>query len=40
LTQLILNSTQKVKDKFRIIIEKDEVISFQGEAIVLRAIKK
>jgi ubiquinone/menaquinone biosynthesis C-methylase UbiE len=40
LNQLILNSTQKVKDKFRIIIEKDEVISFQGEAIVLRAIKK
>jgi ubiquinone/menaquinone biosynthesis C-methylase UbiE len=40
LTQLILNSTQKVKDKFRTVIEKDEVISFQGEAIVLRAIKK
>lgn len=40
LTQYILNSTQKVKDKFRIVIENDKVISFQGEAIVLRAIKK
>jgi ubiquinone/menaquinone biosynthesis C-methylase UbiE len=40
LTQLILNASQKVKDKFRIGIENEQIVSFQGEAIVLRALKK
>lgn len=40
LTQLILKSSQKVKEKFRILIENDKVISFVGEAIVLKAIKR
>ncbi|MFF2450676.1 class I SAM-dependent methyltransferase [Neobacillus sp. NPDC058068] len=36
----ILGASQKVKDKFRIVIENNQVISFQGEAIVLKAIKR
>jgi ubiquinone/menaquinone biosynthesis C-methylase UbiE len=40
LTQYILQSSQKVKDKFRIIIKENQVISFQGEAIVLKAVKR
>jgi ubiquinone/menaquinone biosynthesis C-methylase UbiE len=40
LTQYILDASQKVKDKFKIIIEDEKIISFQGEAIVLKAIKR
>lgn len=40
LSQFILGATQKIKNKFRIIIEDNLVKSFQGEAIVLKAIKK
>ncbi|MGG3470966.1 methyltransferase domain-containing protein [Neobacillus pocheonensis] len=40
LEHYILNASPKIKQKFRIVIEKDQVISFQGEAIVLKAIKK
>ncbi|MDQ0197875.1 class I SAM-dependent methyltransferase [Neobacillus ginsengisoli] len=40
LTQYMLTATQKIKDKFRIVINEDQVISFQGEAIVLKAIKR
>ncbi|MFJ5715353.1 class I SAM-dependent methyltransferase [Neobacillus sp. NPDC093127] len=40
LSEHILGASQKVKDKFRIVIENNHVISFQGEAIVLKAIKK
>jgi ubiquinone/menaquinone biosynthesis C-methylase UbiE len=40
LTQYILDASQKVKDKFKIINEDEKIISFQGEAIVLKAIKR
>lgn len=39
LSLFIVAASQKVKDKFRIVIEDNQVISFQGEAIVLKAIK-
>ncbi|HEY2422240.1 MAG TPA: class I SAM-dependent methyltransferase [Neobacillus sp.] len=39
LSQFILNSSQKIKDKFRVVIENKQLLSFQGEAIVLKAIK-
>ncbi|MEH7332493.1 class I SAM-dependent methyltransferase [Neobacillus drentensis] len=40
LAQFIINASPKVKRKFRIMIEHDQVISFQGEAAVLKAIRK
>ena len=40
LTQFILASTAKIKDKFEIMIENNQVVSFKGEAIVLKARKK
>jgi ubiquinone/menaquinone biosynthesis C-methylase UbiE len=40
LNQFILSASQEVKNKFKIIIEEHQVISFKGEAIVLKAIKK
>jgi ubiquinone/menaquinone biosynthesis C-methylase UbiE len=40
LTQLILKSSKEIQKKFRIQIENDKVISFVGEAIVLKAIKR
>ncbi|WP_342431813.1 class I SAM-dependent methyltransferase [Neobacillus sp. FSL H8-0543] len=40
LTQYILDTSQKVKDKFKIVIEDEKVVSFQGEAIGLKAIKR
>ncbi|WHY84159.1 class I SAM-dependent methyltransferase [Neobacillus novalis] len=40
LSEYILGASQKVKDKFRIVIKNNHVISFQGEAIVLKAIKR
>jgi ubiquinone/menaquinone biosynthesis C-methylase UbiE len=40
LSDYIRNASQKVKDKFRVSIVDDKVISFQGEAVILRAIKK
>ncbi|MGG1398532.1 class I SAM-dependent methyltransferase [Bacillus salipaludis] len=40
LTQYILKSTDKIKDKFEVRIEHNQVVSFKGEAIVLKARKK
>ncbi|TWD92369.1 ubiquinone/menaquinone biosynthesis C-methylase UbiE [Neobacillus bataviensis] len=40
LTQYFLGASERIKDKFRITIEESQVVSFQGEAIVLKAIKK
>ncbi len=40
LSRYILSSSPKIKAKFRIIIENDQVISFLGEAILIKAIKK
>jgi ubiquinone/menaquinone biosynthesis C-methylase UbiE len=40
LTQLIIKSSKEIQKKFRIQIENDKVISFVGEAIVLKAIKR
>ena len=40
LTEYILNSSQKVKDKFKVSITNNQVISFQGEAVILKAIKR
>ncbi|MEW9050961.1 MAG: class I SAM-dependent methyltransferase [Neobacillus sp.] len=39
LTQFILNSTQKIKDKFRVRVEDGHIVSFQGEAFILKAVK-
>lgn len=40
LTRFILESSEMIKDKFKIVIQDDKVISFVGEAIVLKAIKR
>lgn len=40
LSDYIIGASAKVKEKFRIVIEDNQVISFQGEAIVLKAIKR
>lgn len=40
LTKYILEASQKIKDKFRLVIEKEKVFSFVGEAIILKAIKR
>ncbi|WP_312471461.1 class I SAM-dependent methyltransferase [Neobacillus sp.] len=40
LSEYILSASQRVKDKFRIVIENNQVVSFQGEAIVLKALKR
>jgi ubiquinone/menaquinone biosynthesis C-methylase UbiE len=39
LTQFILNSTERIKDKFRVMVENGQIVSFQGEAIILKAVK-
>jgi ubiquinone/menaquinone biosynthesis C-methylase UbiE len=40
LTQYILDSSPIVKEKFKIVIEDEKIVSFQGEAIVLKAVKR
>lgn len=40
LTQLLLKTSKEIKQKFSILIEDDKIISFVGEAIVLKAIKR
>jgi len=40
LTQYFISASERIMDKFRITIEGSQVVSFQGEAIVLKAIKK
>ncbi|MEH7546549.1 class I SAM-dependent methyltransferase [Neobacillus vireti] len=40
LTQYFISASERIKDKFRITIKESQVVSFQGEAIVLKAIKK
>jgi ubiquinone/menaquinone biosynthesis C-methylase UbiE len=40
LSQYFITTSKSIKEKFRILIEDRQVISFQGEAIVLKAIKK
>lgn len=40
LTHYFISASERIKDKFRITIEESQVVSFQGEAIVLKAIKK
>lgn len=40
LTKFILESCQKIKDKFRIVIQDEKIISFVGEAIILKAVKR
>lgn len=39
LTQIFLNATQKAKRKFTIMIKNEALLSFRGEAIVLKAEK-
>jgi ubiquinone/menaquinone biosynthesis C-methylase UbiE len=39
LTQYILNASPKIKEKFKIASKDDQIISFVGEAIILKAIK-
>jgi len=40
LTEYILKASQKVKDKFKVSSTNNQVISFQGEAVILKAIKR
>jgi ubiquinone/menaquinone biosynthesis C-methylase UbiE len=40
LNQYFINTSINIKNKFRITIEESQVVSFQGEAIVLKAEKK
>jgi ubiquinone/menaquinone biosynthesis C-methylase UbiE len=40
LTQFILSASPKVKEKFKITIRDNQIISFVGEAVLLRAIKR
>ncbi|MEH7749489.1 methyltransferase domain-containing protein [Neobacillus drentensis] len=40
LSDYIRNSSQKVQEKFRVSIENDQVISFQGEAVIMKALKR
>lgn len=40
LSAYIRNSSQKVKEKFKVSIQNDQVISFQGEAVIMKAIKR
>lgn len=40
LTKYILESSEKIKDKFRIVIQDEKIISFVGEAIILKALKR
>jgi ubiquinone/menaquinone biosynthesis C-methylase UbiE len=40
LTKFILESSDKIKDKFRILIQDEKIISFNGEAIILKALKR
>ncbi|MGV3465647.1 MAG: class I SAM-dependent methyltransferase [Heyndrickxia sp.] len=40
LTKIILNASDEIKAKFAIQIEDNHVVSFKGEAIVLKALKK
>lgn len=40
LSRFILSSSPKIKNKFKIKIVDEQIISFQGEAIILKAIKK
>ncbi|WP_144546908.1 class I SAM-dependent methyltransferase [Bacillus sp. X1(2014)] len=40
LSDYIRNSTQKVKEKFRVSIENNQIISFQGEAVIMKALKR
>lgn len=40
LTKFILESPAKIKNKFRILIQDQKIISFNGEAIILKALKR
>ena len=40
LAEYMKGASQKIKNKFKIVIEADEIISFQGEAVVIKAIKR
>jgi ubiquinone/menaquinone biosynthesis C-methylase UbiE len=39
LTTFILDSSKEIKDKFEIKVENNRILSFKGEAVVLKAIK-
>lgn len=40
LNQYILNASPKIKTKFNIRVQENHIISFQGEAILLKAVKR
>jgi ubiquinone/menaquinone biosynthesis C-methylase UbiE len=40
LTEYIRKAPQKVKEKYKVSIVKEQVTSFQGEAVILKAIKR
>jgi len=40
LAEYMKGASEKIKHKFRVVIEEDQIISFQGEAVVLKVIKR
>ncbi|MBO0962028.1 methyltransferase domain-containing protein [Neobacillus sp. MM2021_6] len=40
LAEYMKGASEKIKNKFRVVFEADQVNSFQGEAVVLKAIKR
>lgn len=40
LTKFILESSDEIKNKFRILIQDEKIISFNGEAIILKALRR
>jgi ubiquinone/menaquinone biosynthesis C-methylase UbiE len=40
LSKFIFDSSEMIKDKFRIVIQAERIISFNGEAIILKALKR
>jgi ubiquinone/menaquinone biosynthesis C-methylase UbiE len=40
LTRYILEQSEKIKDKFKVVIKNEKVVSFVGEALLLKAMKR
>ncbi|NRD80238.1 methyltransferase domain-containing protein [Bacillus sp. BRMEA1] len=40
LSQFLFNSSLKIKNKFKIVFKDEQVISFKGEALMLKAVKQ
>ncbi|EKN65286.1 hypothetical protein BABA_20861 [Neobacillus bataviensis LMG 21833] len=40
LAEFMKSATEKIKNKFRLVLEEGQIFSFQGEAVVLKAMKR